>query len=95
MLLVSCQSHKTENNLYGKWTYTGSTPAYIFFHKNQTYEFRTLSGWSVVKTEGTYSVSGNTITTTNSYGYSNTLRMKDANTIYASDGSEYIKVEDY
>ncbi len=95
MLLASCQTQRTKNEIYGKWAYSGHTIAYIFFHKNNTYEFRTLYGLSVIKTEGVYKVKGKTITTTNSEGDSQTLLMKDASTIYASDGSEYIKVEDY
>ena len=94
-MFASCQTQKTKNEICGKWAYSGHTPAYIFFYKNNTYEFRTLSGLSVVKTEGVYKTNGKTITTTNSEGYSHTMRLNDANTLYAADGSEYIKVEDY
>lgn len=96
LLLASCQSQMTKNELCGKWAYSGSAHAvvFVFFHKNNTYEYKALSrGW--FSTEGVYTIRGKNITLTSKEGDIGVLRVYDESTLYASDGSKYVKVEDY
>lgn len=97
-MFASCQTQKTKNEICGKWAYKGSADGVVVFclFKDNTYEYKHLSSYSGWYEEtGVYTINGKNITLTNEKTGSSVLRIHDGNTMYAGDGSKYIKVEDY
>lgn len=92
---VSCQSNKTERILYGKWAYSGSSVCYIMFGKDNKCGIVQLRGINVVDETAHYVVKGRNVIVTYDDGRTDTLHLSDNYKLYAGDGSEYVKVEDW
>lgn len=93
--LASCQTNKTERVLYGKWAYSGSSVCYLMFGDDHKCGIVQMRGINVVDEIAHYEVSGRNVTVIFDDGRSSTLRLSENNRLYAGDGSEYVKVEDF
>ena len=93
--LASCQSNNTERKLYGKWAYSGSSICYIMFGKEHKCGIVQMRGFSVVDEMAHYEVNGKNVTVRYDDGRTTTLRLSENGRLYAGDGSEYIKTEDF
>ena len=93
--LASCQSNRTERMLYGKWAYSGSSVCYLMFGKDHKCGIVQMRGISVVDEIAHYEVTGRNVTVRYDDGRTRTLRLSENGKLYAGDGSEYVKTEDF
>lgn len=92
---VSCQSARTKHELYGKWAYSGSSICYLMFGKDNKCGIVQLRGINVIDEIAHYEVNGRNVIVSFDDGRIKTLRLSENDKLYAGDGSEYVKVEDF
>ena len=100
MALISCQSSHTKKEIVGKWAYSGGGPlTVLWFEKNDNFTMKQLSGFRVLEGYGTYKVDGRNIHISwkdnDGDARTGSLRLSENNRLFALDGTEYVKVEDF